>query len=43
MAPLGTFEGKVPAEVMDKVKKREADIKSGAVTTTIDDNEPKSS
>lgn len=43
LAPLGTFEGKVPAEVMDKVKKREADIKSGAVTTTIDDNEPKSS
>jgi basic membrane lipoprotein Med (substrate-binding protein (PBP1-ABC) superfamily) len=43
LAPLGTFEGKVPAEVMDKVKKREADIKSGAVTTVIDDNEPKSS
>ena len=34
---------KVPAEVMEKVKKREADIKSGAVTTVIDDNEPKSS
>ena len=43
LAPLGTFEGKVPAEVMDKVKKREADIKSGAATTVIDDNEPKSS
>jgi basic membrane protein A len=43
LAPLGTFEGKVPAEVMEKVKKREADIKSGAATTTIDDNEPKSS
>jgi basic membrane lipoprotein Med (substrate-binding protein (PBP1-ABC) superfamily) len=43
LSPLGTFEGKVPAEVMDKVKKREADIKSGAVTTVIDDNEPKSS
>ncbi|MBL8908794.1 MAG: BMP family protein [Rhizobiales bacterium] len=43
LAPLGTFEGKVPAEVMEKVKKREADIKSGAVTTVIDDNEPKSS
>jgi len=43
LAPLGTFEGKVPAEVMEKVMKREADIKSGAVTTVIDDNEPKSS
>jgi len=43
LAPLGTFEGKVPAEVMDKVKKREADIKSGAATTVIDDSEPKSS
>jgi basic membrane lipoprotein Med (substrate-binding protein (PBP1-ABC) superfamily) len=43
LAPLGTFEGKVPADVMTKVKAREADIKSGAVTTVIDDNEPKSS
>ncbi len=43
LAPLGTFEGKVPADVMAKVMKREADIKSGAVTTVIDDNEPKSS
>ncbi|MFO0992228.1 MAG: BMP family protein [Hyphomicrobiales bacterium] len=42
LAPLGTFEGKVPGDVMTKVKAREADIKSGAVTTVIDDNEPKS-
>jgi basic membrane protein A and related proteins len=43
LSPLGTFEGKVPADVMAKVTKRVDDIKSGAVTTTIDDNEPKSS
>jgi len=43
LAPLGTFEGKVPADVMTKVKAREGEIKSGAVTVTIDDSEPKSS
>ncbi|HUR43392.1 MAG TPA: BMP family protein [Aestuariivirga sp.] len=43
LAPLGTFEGKVPDEVMTKVKAKEADMKSGAFTAPIDDNEPKSS
>ena len=43
LAPLGAFEGKVPAEVMDKVKAREAEIKSGSFEVKIDDNEPKSS
>jgi basic membrane lipoprotein Med (substrate-binding protein (PBP1-ABC) superfamily) len=43
VSPLGTFEGKVPAEVMTKVKEREAAIKSGSFTTPIDDGEPKSS
>lgn len=43
IAPLGTFEGKVPAEVMAKVKETEEKIKSGAFTVAIDDNEPKSS
>ncbi len=43
LAPLGTFEGKVPAEVMEKVKAKEAEIKSGSFTAPIDDNEPKSS
>jgi basic membrane protein A and related proteins len=43
LSPLGTFEGKVPAEVMSKVKAREEEIKSGAFTVTIDDSEPKSS
>ncbi|TDQ83228.1 nucleoside-binding protein [Dongia mobilis] len=43
LAPLGTFDGKVPADIVAKVQAREAEIKSGAFTVAIDDNEPKSS
>ena len=43
LAPLGTFDGKVPAEVMAKVAEKEAAIKDGSFTVTIDDTEPKSS
>jgi basic membrane lipoprotein Med (substrate-binding protein (PBP1-ABC) superfamily) len=43
LAPLGTFEGKVPAAAMDLVKAREAAIKDGSFTVTINDDEPKSS
>ena len=43
MAPLGTFEGKVPADVMAKVKTREDEIKSGKFAVPVDDSEPKSS
>lgn len=43
LSPLGTFEGKVPADVMTKVKEREAQIKSGAFTVEVNDAEPKSS
>lgn len=43
LAPLGTFEGKVPAEVMAMVTAKEAAIRDGSFTVTIDDNEPKSS
>ena len=43
LSPIGTFEGKVPADVMAKVKGREAEIKSGAFTVAVDDSEPKSS
>jgi basic membrane protein A and related proteins len=42
LAPLGTFEGKVPAEVMAKVAEREKAIKDGSFTVEINDNEPKS-
>jgi basic membrane lipoprotein Med (substrate-binding protein (PBP1-ABC) superfamily) len=43
LSPLGTFEGKVPADVMAMVAAKEAAIKDGSFTVTIDDNEPKSS
>ena len=43
LAPLGTFDGKVPAEALELVAKREAEIKSGAFTVVINDDEPESS
>jgi basic membrane lipoprotein Med (substrate-binding protein (PBP1-ABC) superfamily) len=43
LAPLGTFEGKVPAEIMAKVAEREKAIKDGSFTVEINDAEPKSS
>jgi basic membrane lipoprotein Med (substrate-binding protein (PBP1-ABC) superfamily) len=43
VSPLGTFEGKVPADVMAKVAEKEKAIKDGSATIAIDDSEPKSS
>ena len=43
LAPLGTFDGKVPADVMAKVSEREKAIKDGSFTVEINDGEPKSS
>ncbi len=43
LAPLGTFDGKVSAEVKAKVAEKEAAIKAGTFAVAIDDNEPKSS
>ncbi len=43
LAPLGTFEGKVPAEVMAKVAEREKAVRDGGFAVEINDNEPKSS
>lgn len=43
LSPLGTFEGKVPAEIMAMVTAKEAAIRDGSFTVAIDDNEPKSS
>lgn len=42
LAPLGTFEKKVPAELMAKVKAKEADILSGKFVVKVDDGQPKS-
>ena len=41
IAPLGTFEGKVPAEAMAMVAEKEKAIKDGSFTVAIDDSEPK--
>lgn len=42
MSKLGTFEKRVPAELVARVKAREADILAGKYTVKIDDNQPKS-
>ena len=43
LAPLGTFEGKVPEAAMALVATRQASIMDGSFTVAIDDSEPKSS
>ncbi|MBL8309109.1 MAG: BMP family protein [Burkholderiales bacterium] len=42
LAPLGTFEKKVPADIVAKVKAKEADILFGKFTVKVDDSQPKS-
>ena len=42
LAPLGTFEKKVPADIVAKVKAKEADILSGKVMIKVDDSQPNS-
>ena len=42
LAPLGTFEKKVPADLAAKVKAKEADILAGKFTVKVDDSQPKS-
>jgi hypothetical protein len=41
LSPLGTFEGKVPAAVMTKVRATEKAIYAGTTSVKIDDNQPK--
>ena len=43
LAPLGTFEGKVPQQALDLVAARTAAILDGSYTVEINDEEPKSS
>ncbi len=43
LAPLGTFETKVPAAVLAKVKAKEKAILDGKFTVKVDDTQPKSS
>jgi basic membrane lipoprotein Med (substrate-binding protein (PBP1-ABC) superfamily) len=42
LAPLGTFEKKVPAEIVAKVKAKEKDILDGKFSVKVDDGQPKS-
>lgn len=42
LSPLGTFEGKVPADVVAKVKAKEAAILSGGFKVPVVETEPKS-
>jgi basic membrane protein A and related proteins len=43
LAPLGTFEGKIPKKAMELVTSRSAEIKAGSFSVPINDAEPKSS
>jgi basic membrane lipoprotein Med (substrate-binding protein (PBP1-ABC) superfamily) len=42
LAPLGTFEKKVPADVVAKVKAKEKAIMDGSFSVKVDDSQPKS-
>jgi basic membrane lipoprotein Med (substrate-binding protein (PBP1-ABC) superfamily) len=42
LAPLGTFEKKVPADLIARVKAREAEILAGKFAVKVDDAQPKS-
>ena len=42
LSPLGTFEGRVPAALMDRVKARTASIVSGAFVVRVDPTTPRS-
>lgn len=42
LAPLGTFEKKVPAEIVAKVRAREKAILEGKFAVKVDDKQPKS-
>jgi basic membrane lipoprotein Med (substrate-binding protein (PBP1-ABC) superfamily) len=42
LAPLGTFEKKIPAELVAKVRAKEKAIQDGKFSVKVDDNQPKS-
>jgi hypothetical protein len=41
LAPLGTFEKKIPADLVAKVKAKEKAIQDGTFSVVVDDNQPK--
>jgi basic membrane lipoprotein Med (substrate-binding protein (PBP1-ABC) superfamily) len=42
LAPLGTFEKKVPAEIVAKVRAREKAMLEGKFPVKVDDSQPRS-
>ena len=42
LAPLGTFEKKIPADIVTKVMAKEKAILAGSYTVKVDDSQPKS-
>jgi len=42
LAPLGTFEKKIPADIVTKVRAKEKAILGGTFTVKVDDGQPKS-
>ena len=42
LAPFGTFEDKIPAEIKALVKSREAEIREGMYRVNVNDSEPRS-
>jgi basic membrane lipoprotein Med (substrate-binding protein (PBP1-ABC) superfamily) len=42
LSPLGTFASRIPADIVAKVKAKEADIRAGKTTIKVDDSQPKS-
>lgn len=42
LAPLGTFEKKIPADIVAKMRAKEKAILDGKFTVKVDDNQPKS-
>jgi len=43
LAPLGTFEKKIPADIVAKMRAKEKAIMAGSFTVVVDDTQPKSS
>ncbi len=41
LSPIGSFEGKVPKAVVDKVRTRTAEILAGSFSVKVDDSQPK--
>jgi basic membrane protein A and related proteins len=41
LAPLGTFEGRIPADLVAKVRAREKAIQDGKFSVKVDDSQPK--